>query len=131
MHVLKNKLRTYQMERGIWDADKEEELQNDEEIKKFARRRFQDLVADKTGENQRTLLMDTFEDLLSEKRLLERKILNQKREVEYEKHRPPQQGWYELKTPKFSEELYRNRMEMKPNDENKTYLRQLKDDYLY
>ena len=64
------------MEKGTWDPDREEQMYNVPEIKKFARRRFEDLISDKSGENQRTLLLDTFEDLLEEKRRLERKILN-------------------------------------------------------
>lgn len=57
--------------------------------------------------------------------------LNEKRAWEYEKNRPPQEGWYTMKTPQFSEELYWNRMELKPNDQNKQYLKTLKDNFLY
>lgn len=57
--------------------------------------------------------------------------LNEKRMTEYEKNRPPQDRWYELKSKEFSKELYRNRMELKPNDANQVYLETLKDPYLY
>lgn len=50
---------------------------------------------------------------------------------EYEKNRPPEQGWYELKTSQFSKELYRNRVALKPNNTNAVYLENLMDKKLY
>lgn len=58
-------------------------------------------------------------------------MLNSKRFKEFEKNRPPQDKWYELKNSEFSKELYRNRMALKPNDENRVYLKTLQDPYLY
>ena len=52
-------------------------------------------------------------------------MLNTVRFKEFEKNRPPQDKWYELKTSEFTKELYRNRMALKPNDENGAYLRTL------
>lgn len=119
------------MNNGTWNAEKEEELENDEYLKKMARRKFEDFIEDRTPVDRQKLLMEAFDGMLFEKRRLERSILNTKREKEYEKNRPPQDKWYEMKTPNFSEELYRNRMDLKPNDQNKVYLETLKDNYLY
>ena len=63
--------------------------------------------------------------MLFEKRRLEKELLNGKRFREFEKNRPPQDRWYELKSPEFSKELYRNRMALKPNDANRVYLQTL------
>lgn len=68
---------------------------------------------------------------MTEKRKLEKEVLNSKRQKEYEKNRPPQDRWYELKNTEFSKELYRNRMALKPNDENRVYLQTLQDPNLY
>ena len=66
--------------------------------------------------------MDAYEGVLYEMRKNEKELLNNKRFKEYEKNRPPQDKWYELKSTEFSKELYRNRMALKPNDENRVYL---------
>ncbi len=119
------------MAKGIYDPDRDFELMEDDEIKRQARRKFDELLDDKNPQDKKKLLIETFEGLLYEKRRLERDYLNEKRAKEYEKNRPPQQKWYELKTPQFAEELYRNRMELKPNDQNQQYLKTLQDNYLY
>lgn len=61
----------------------------------------------------------------------EKGILNGQRFKEFEKNRPPQDKWYEMKTGDFSKELYRNRMALKPNDANRVYLKTLQDPNLY
>lgn len=81
--------------------------------------------------DSKQLIIDAYEGVLYEKRKLERELLNSKRFREYEKNRPPQDRWYELKTTEFSKELYRNRMALKPNDANRVYLQTLQDTYLY
>jgi len=61
----------------------------------------------------------------------EREILNRERFKEHEKNRKPRPQWYALKTPEFSKELYRNRVALKPNNENDSYLERLLDPFLY
>jgi hypothetical protein len=63
--------------------------------------------------------------VLKDRREFEKSILNGCRFKEYEKNRPPQNNWYELKTGEFSKELYRNRMALKPNNSNSVYLQTL------
>ena len=50
-------------------------------------------------------------------------MLNKKRFTEYEKNRPPQDKWYEIKGQGFQKELYRNRVALKPNNLNAVYLK--------
>ena len=69
--------------------------------------------------------------MLTDKRCHEKGILNGQRFKEYEKNRPPQNNWYELKSGEFSKELYRNRMALKPNNSNSVYLETLQDKNLY
>ncbi len=53
------------------------------------------------------------------------------RHKEIETNRPPQERWYEIKSKDFSKELYRNRMSLKPNNENMHYLNDLRVPDLY
>ena len=77
------------------------------------------------------MIIEAYEGVLTDKRRLEKEVLNYKRQKEFEKNRPPQDRWYELKTTEFAKELYRNRMALKPNDENRVYLQTLQDPNLY
>jgi len=61
----------------------------------------------------------------------ERDILNAERFKEHDKNRKPRAQWYALKTTEFSKELYRNRVALKPNNENDSYLERLLDPNLY
>jgi len=54
--------------------------------------------------------MDAYEGILYTLRQRERELLNSKRAIEYEKHRPPIDKWYELKTSGFNEELIKSRI---------------------
>ena len=63
--------------------------------------------------------------MLTDARVAERSILNKQRFKEYEKNRPPQDKWYELKSAGFQKELYRNRVALKPNNSNAVYLENL------
>lgn len=58
-------------------------------------------------------------------------MLNDVRFREHEKNRPPANKWYELKDTEFSKELYRNRVALKPNNENDSYLERLRDPFIY
>ena len=83
---------------------------------------YEEFVSDKTRFASKELIIQAYEGVLLEKRQLEMSILNGQRFKEYEKNRPPQNNWYELKGGEFSKELYRNRMALKPNDSNSVYL---------
>ena len=81
--------------------------------------------------DSKQLIIDAYEEILRDKRIKEKDVLNGQRFKEYEKNRPPQSNWYELKTGEFSKELYRNRMALKPNNSNSVYLEILQDKNLY
>jgi hypothetical protein len=82
-------------------------------------------------EDKKRLIIDTYEKILLNKRLNERQILNEVRDKEIQKNRPPRDGWYELKNHEFNQECYRNRVGLKPNNENKLYLKRLQDNTIY
>lgn len=86
---MKDKIKMYQMSKGIYDPDWDFELMEDNEIKRQAWWKFDDLLSDKNPQDKKKLLVETFEGLLYEKRRLEREYLNAKRAKEYEKNRPP------------------------------------------
>lgn len=92
---------------------------------------FEKFINDKTRFPTKDLIIQAYEGVLQEKRQLEKSILNGQRFKEYEKNRPPQNNWYELKSGEFSKELYRNRMALKPNNSNSVYLQTLQDKNLY
>ena len=138
IHGLENKIseikdyvKMMKMNNGTWDPDEEQLLVEDPEINREARNRFERLMKEgKTGKKN-LYTVKAFEALLFEQRRIEKEMLNVQREREYEKNRPPQDGWYKLKNSEFSKELYRNRMALKPNNQNRVYLDNLKDPYLY
>jgi len=86
---------------------------------------FERRINDKTRHDSKQLIIEAYEEVLKEKRQHEKEVLNGQRFKEYEKNRPPQSNWYELKSGEFSKELYRNRMALKPNDSNSVYLQTL------
>ena len=61
----------FQMAKGIYDPDRDFELMEDNEIKRQARRKFDELFDDKTPYDKKKVLIETFEGLLYEKRRLE------------------------------------------------------------
>lgn len=131
INELRDHIKMTRMANGTWDPDEEELLETDPEINREARNRFEALMNEgKSGKKNRHML-EAFEALLYEQRRIEKEMLNLERDREYEKNRPPQDGWYKLKTTEFSKELYRNRMALKPNNQNRVYLDNLKDPYLY
>lgn len=92
---------------------------------------YEEFIADKTRFDSKELLIKTYEDLLLYERQQERGALNRARQIAYDKNRPPQDGWYMMKSSGFEKELYRNRVALKPNNLNAVYLANLKDDQLY
>ena len=82
-------------------------------------------MANKVQTDSKKQIIGAYETILYRERYGERAILNKVRTKEYEKNRPPAEKWFELKTPDFSKELYRNRVAHKPNNENSVYLKRL------
>lgn len=131
INELRDHIKMTRMANGTWDPDEEELLETDPEINREARNRFEALMKEGKSGKKNRLMLEAFEALLYEQRRIEKEMLNLERDKEYEKNRPPQDGWYKLKTTEFSKELYRNRMALKPNNQNRVYLDNLKDPYLY
>ena len=120
------------MSKGVEGLEMQEEVEQ-MRIRLFreAQERYDKFIHDKSRFDQKALIIEAYEGVLYERRKLEKELLNGKRFKEYEKNRPPQDRWYELKSCEFSKELYRNRMALKPNDANRVYLKTLQDPYLY
>ena len=73
--AMKDRLRMFQMANGTYDPDKEADLQEDEEIQKWARRKFDKFIDDRDKPvDRKQLLVDIFEEVLFEKRRLEREM---------------------------------------------------------
>ena len=85
----------------------------------------------KEKEDKLGLLIEAYQGVLLQKRISEGKVLNKQRRIKYEKNRPPQKGWHELKDTTFKDELYRNRVSLKPNNSNKEFLTRLQDPCIY
>ena len=77
------------------------------------------------------LVLHTYESILEELRARERAILNQKRMEIYEKNRPPQEKWYELKSNDFTDEIQRHMNSLKLREEHRHYLNHLAIPDLY
>jgi hypothetical protein len=86
---------------------------------------YEKFINDKNRHDSKVLIIDAYEGLLTEHRRNEKNLLNQKRSKEFERNRPPQDKWYTLKSTEFEKELYRNRMALKPNNQNRDYLNTL------
>jgi len=125
---LKSRMQLIMMARGK-APDAMEDLQD--KMKLEGAQEYEKFVNDKTRFDSKKLIIEAYEEVLIEKRQHEKGILNGCRFKEYEKNRPPQNNWYELKSGEFSKELYRNRMALKPEGENNVYLQILQDKNLY
>ena len=82
-------------------------------------------------EEKSKLIIEAYEKILFDNRCHERKLLNMARDKEIQKNRPPRDHWYEMKSGEFNQEFYRNRVALKPNNENLMYLQRLRDDKIY
>ena len=102
------------------NPDNMEDLSNSTRLE--AAQEYEKFINDKTRFDSKHLIIEAYEEVLRDRRNFEKGILNGCRFKEYEKNRPPQSNWYELKSGEFSKELYRNRMALKPNDSNSVYL---------
>lgn len=94
-------------------------------------REYEKFINDKTRYKPNELIIETYEDILTYNRKKEKDALNETRFIVYEKNRPPQDKWYEMKSSGFQKELYRNRVALKPNNTNAVYLENLLDNKLY
>lgn len=119
LEKLKNNMAVIMMNKGQ-DPLMMEELS--EKYKLEGNQEYEKFINDKSRFDSKTLIIQAYEEILRDKRTKEREVLNKQRFKEYEKNRPPQSNWYELKTGEFSKELYRNRMALKPNNSNSVYL---------
>lgn len=77
------------------------------------------------------LVMHTYESILDELRNREKAILNEKRAEEYERNRPPQGNWFELKSSEFTQEIHRHMSSLKPKEEHRKLLNHLAIPDLY
>ena len=94
--------------------------------------RYESTMSDKYDRhNMNELLIEAYQSVLGDKYQWEKRILNAKRDEEYQKNRPPAPNWYGLKDNTFNKECYRNRVALKPNNENSVYLDRLKDPSIY
>ena len=108
-----------------------DELQFDKDIEREGVKKYEKFINDKTRFRPCELIIDAYEGILDCERVDERETLNMKRNREYNKNRLPEDYWYMLKTKDFYNELYRNRVSLKPNNYNKIYLENLQDNHLY
>jgi len=69
---MKDRLKLYQMSKGTYDPDWDFEMQEDNELKRQAWKKFEALIDDKNPQDKKKLLIETFEGLLYEKWWLER-----------------------------------------------------------
>ena len=69
--------------------------------------------------------------MLSELRGKEKNIINKKRKEEYERIRPPVDGWYELKSDAFLNEIIRNKMVLNSGPEYFEKIEELQNEELY
>ena len=102
-----------------------------DQVKKEAGERYDKFISDPKRGNQKELQILAYESILYDERRLEQAVLNKKRQEEIEKNRPPNPGWWSNCTNEFHKEVYRNRVDLKPRNTNKTYLEILKDKSIY
>lgn len=117
-------------------AGQKDVIKEAEELRKKCEReayaKFEDLMNQRAKrDNTNALMIEAYENVLLRNRRRERDILNKVRHEEYERNRPPESKWYEFKHNGFNKELYRNRVALKPNNENKVYLERLQDKDIY
>lgn len=96
-----------------------------EEVGREAMETYDKFIADRSRTDNKKLIIDAYEDILTFERAGERGLLNKQRNKEYEKNRPPREQWYMMKGAGFQKELYRNRVALKPNNTNAVYLENL------
>ena len=118
---LKMKMTAMSIARGE-ERDPQElidELKQDAKLRKKANEEYETFIRQKEGRpDANKLCIEAYESILTHDRREEKAQLNAQRFKEYEKNRPPADKWYGLKTTEFSKELYRNRVALKPDNQN-------------
>ena len=114
---------------GINHDDRIEELQPI--VSKEALRAYEAFITDRQRFNDKDLCINAYERILNDHRRWEGGILNKHRSKEIDKNRPPNAGWYERKDKEFANEVYRNRVDLKPQGQNRDYLATLRDPSIY
>ena len=125
---LKSKMAFMMQQRGE-NPEFLEELRDS--LKKEGFEAYETFINDRTQHNSKALIIEGYEGVLQHNRQNEKQVLNRERFKEYEKNRPPQKNWFEMKSSGFQKELYRNRVALKPNNSNANYLETLQDQNLY
>ena len=74
LNEAKDRLRAAQMAAGQYDPDWEEQMAEDPRIQKLARRRFEELFDNEQKVDRNEMLVETMEELLYEKRRIERNM---------------------------------------------------------
>ena len=101
-------------------------MKADAKLRKKANEEYEKFIRQKEGRpDANKLCIEAYEGILTHDRKAEKDQLNAERFKEYELNRPPADKWYELKSTEFSKELYRNRVALKPDNENAIYLKKL------
>ena len=125
---------------GVWREEDREDYRK--QFTHQAQEAYEKRMTNRYDRHDKNVLcIDAYEKLLSDKRELEKKLLNAKRNREYEKNRPPADKWYEMKHNEketeemparfFWQECYRNNVALKPNNQNSIYLDRLRDKAIY
>tara|TARA_B110000285_G_C15037693_1_gene570206 strand:+ start:711 stop:1229 length:519 start_codon:yes stop_codon:yes gene_type:complete len=128
LSTLKGKMQMMMLQRG----ENLEQMDNlREQTKHEGLIAYEKFINDKKRQNTKDLIIEAYEGVLTHNREDEKNVLNKQRFTEYEKNRPPQDNWYEMKSSGFQKELYRNRVALKPNNSNAVYLENLQDQNLY
>ena len=81
------------------NPDKLEEMK--ENLYREALNTYEKFISDKTRCNNRELIIEAYEGVLTYERAVEKEILNKQRFTEYEQNRSPQDLWYMMKTSDF------------------------------
>ena len=119
--------------RGEEDPQEQiDDLKLDAKLRKKANEEYETFIRQKDNRpDANKLCIQAYESILTHERREEKAQLNEQRFKEYETNRPPADKWYELKTTEFTKELYRNRVALKPDNQNTKYLQTLQDPFLY
>jgi hypothetical protein len=62
---------------------------------------YEKFINERKRLNPKDLIIDAYEGVLTHNRETEKDVLNKQRFTEYEKNRPPQDNWYEMKSSGF------------------------------
>ena len=72
-----------------------------ESLKKEGFEAYEKFINDKTRHDSKDMIITAYEGVLQHNRQLEKEVLNRERCKEYEKNRPPQKNWFEMKSSGF------------------------------